>query len=240
MAHSGRLTPAAMALALCQWRVAKICSLMASIGPTALIADQDPAAVVVLDQRPGLGREHLEAVADRLLGVVGAVLLPGPAGQPGQQLLLLDLEVQGQVERDPLGHRPPVGGLGLGQGARVAVQDVPALLGGLGPSGPWSSRSRCRRAPGRPGPCTPWPPCPARSRWPPARGAAHRWRCSAQVEVLGDPGRLGPLARPGRADQQHAHGRSPSGRQCSRPRRRRPLPWSGGRCRGRARAGRTR
>jgi hypothetical protein len=92
---------------------------------------QDPAALVVVDQRAGLCREHLQAVADRLLAVVGAMLLAGPAGQAGQQLLLLDLEVQRQVERDPPGRRPPVGGLGLGQGARVAVQHVPALLVGL-------------------------------------------------------------------------------------------------------------
>jgi Putative cyclase len=41
-AHSGRLAPAAMARALCQWRVAKIASLMASTGPTALIRTRMP------------------------------------------------------------------------------------------------------------------------------------------------------------------------------------------------------
>jgi ABC-type Mn2+/Zn2+ transport system permease subunit len=40
--HSGRLAPAAMAWALCQWRVAKIRSLMASIGPTALMRTRIP------------------------------------------------------------------------------------------------------------------------------------------------------------------------------------------------------
>jgi ABC-type Mn2+/Zn2+ transport system permease subunit len=40
--HSGRLAPAAIAWALCQWRVAKIRSLMASIGPTALMRTRIP------------------------------------------------------------------------------------------------------------------------------------------------------------------------------------------------------
>ena len=40
--HSGRLTPADMVRALCQCKVAKISSLMASIGPTALIGTRIP------------------------------------------------------------------------------------------------------------------------------------------------------------------------------------------------------
>ena len=87
---------------------------------------------VVVDQGAGLDREHLQAVPDRLLDVVGPVLGRRPPGQPAQQLLLGDVEAEGGLQWGAELGQAPVQGLGLGHGAREPVQREPGLAVPLG------------------------------------------------------------------------------------------------------------
>ncbi len=63
----------------------------------AVDAGQQAALFVVAEQRVVAGGKHAQAVADGLLGVVGACA----GGQPLEQFLLLDLEADGGVQRRP-------------------------------------------------------------------------------------------------------------------------------------------
>src|SRR6266571_3337541 len=58
-------------------------------------AEQQALLVVVVEQRMGGADEHLEALVDGLGVVVG----PPPPGQPMQQLLLGNLQVDRRVQR---------------------------------------------------------------------------------------------------------------------------------------------
>src|SRR2546423_552011 len=67
--------------------------------PLGLDAEQQPPAVVEVEQRLGLAVEQLQPPADgALVLVLGPVLLLGPAGEPVAQLVLVDLEADHRVE----------------------------------------------------------------------------------------------------------------------------------------------
>jgi hypothetical protein len=87
---------------------------------------------VVVDQGPGLDPEHLQAVADRLLGVIGPMLGRRPTGQPTQQLLLGDVEAQGRLQRAAEVDQAPVQGLGLVDRPGEPVQHEPTVTVRLG------------------------------------------------------------------------------------------------------------
>ncbi len=102
-----------------------------SIERSAWIADELSRRPVVLDERLRLLVVDLEPARDRLRSVVLAPLLPRPAAQPSDGVVVRDVEEEDRVEApaDPVEHR--VERLGLREGAREAVEDEP-VLGVLG------------------------------------------------------------------------------------------------------------
>jgi hypothetical protein len=103
------------------------------LDPSHAVDHGEQAAVaVVVDQGPGLDPEHLQAVADRLLGVIGPMLGRRPPGQPTQQLLLVGLEVEHGVQGHPQVDQAPVQGLGLVDRPGEPVQHEPTVTVRLG------------------------------------------------------------------------------------------------------------
>jgi hypothetical protein len=94
-------------------------------------AEQHALLVVVVEQRTGRADEHLQAVVDGLGVVVG----PPPPGQPLQQLLLGNLQVDGRVQRRAQLSQVLIQRPGLGDAAGEAVQQEPWAQSG------WVSRS---------------------------------------------------------------------------------------------------
>ena len=71
----------------------------------AVDLDQQAAVAVDRDQRRGLARVDLLAVADRLLGVVDAALLVRALAQPGDDLVLVGDQLDDGVEALALARR---------------------------------------------------------------------------------------------------------------------------------------
>ena len=157
----------------------------------AVEAAQQPLLLVVVDQRLGLLVEDVEPVLDRLLLVVvaldqrRAVLVAeargssagrtpggrrgrssctraGPRGGGSPPRRAASIEQHGgqapaEARRAPARARRP-GGSCAGS-RRAGSRRAASALSIRSTITPADQR---RRAPGRPGPCTPWPPCPAR------------------------------------------------------------------------------
>src|SRR6478672_2285974 len=96
-------------------------------GAHAVDLDEEPDELVVLREGCGLLAVDRLALADDVLGVVGATLGLGALEQALDDGVLVDLELEHGVERVPVTRQHRVERVDLTRGARVAVEEETAL-----------------------------------------------------------------------------------------------------------------